>query len=235
MPPRPTGTIETHRLADGSRAFRLRFRVNGRRHRVVLHEEPGCECGCGGGWDQRGARNELGNILARVRAGVWEPPRPRGAGKAGVDSETPTFGSYAEWWMEAKRAGLLGAKPIAQNTIDDYRWRLSHLVPVFSRYRLDEIDRELCLYFKSRKLQEAAELQEAIDAGAEIRDDRQRRVVPLGPSSLRKLIACLASILDEAVEDGHIDQNPARSMRMRVRVPKPKAGLPRDGRARRGA
>jgi integrase len=39
---------------------------------------------------------------------------------------------------------------------------------------------------------------------------------------LKKLITALISILDEAVEDGHITTNPARSRRMRVRVPKPK-------------
>lgn len=39
---------------------------------------------------------------------------------------------------------------------------------------------------------------------------------------LKKLVTCLAAILDEAVEDGHIATNPARSRRMRVHVPKPK-------------
>jgi hypothetical protein len=31
----------------------------------------------------------------------------------------------------------------------------------------------------------------------------------------------LAAVLDDAIEDGHIDRNPARGKRMRVRVPKP--------------
>lgn len=38
---------------------------------------------------------------------------------------------------------------------------------------------------------------------------------------MRKLLDCLAGILDEAVEDGHIASNPARGRRMRVHVPKP--------------
>jgi hypothetical protein len=45
--------------------------------------------------------------------------------------------------------------------------------------------------------------------------------VPLGPSSIRKLIDALATILEDAVEDELIDRNPARGKRMRVRVPKP--------------
>jgi integrase len=70
-------------------------------------------------------------------------------------------------------------------------------------------------------LKEAAELGEALDAGAVIRDRRGRRKRPLGPASLKKLIETLAAILDEAVEDGHIERNPARGPRMRVRAPKP--------------
>jgi len=54
-----------------------------------------------------------------------------------------------------------------------------------------------------------------------LRDERRRRVRPLGSASIRKLIDCLASMLDEAVEDGHIDRNPARGRRMRLRVPTP--------------
>jgi integrase len=44
----------------------------------------------------------------------------------------------------------------------------------------------------------------------------------LRASSIKKLIDTLATILDEAIEDGHIDNNPARGRRMRVHVPKPK-------------
>jgi integrase len=46
--------------------------------------------------------------------------------------------------------------------------------------------------------------------------------VPLSASSIRKLIVCLAALLDEAVEDELIERNPARGKRLRVRVPKPK-------------
>jgi integrase len=92
---------------------------------------------------------------------------------------------------------------------------------VFAAHRLDAIDRELCLAFKAHKLREEAELRAAIAAGADLRDRRGRRIVPLGPSSIRKLIDALATILDDAVEDELIDRNPARGKRMRVRVPKP--------------
>jgi integrase len=216
------GTIDIILLADG-RAYHLRFRVAGKRERVILHEIPGCMCGCGGGWDEPAARTELGNVLARIRVGVWERPQPSEAlARDRVAREMPTFGEYAEWWLQAKIDGVLGEKPISENTIRDYRWRLDvHLRPFFGRYRLDEIDRALCLQFKSRKLREADEQRKAILAGADLRDHRGRGIVPLGPASIRKLTSGLASILDDAIEDEHIDHHPARGKRMRVHVPKP--------------
>jgi len=117
---------------------------------------------------------------------------------------------------------VLGDRPIDTNTENDYRWRLGrHLLPFFGEYRLDEIDSTVCLAFKAHKLREAAELRAAIAAGAVIREASGRRQRPLGPASMRKLIDTLAAVLDEAVEDGHIDRNPARGRRMRVKVPKP--------------
>jgi integrase len=221
MAPPATGSFLTVTLADGSRKFRLRFRAYGRREEVVLHERPGCDCGCGGGWDEPAARTELGNMLARIRAGVWQRPEPAGA-RAAWSRRMPTFGEYAAAWLEGKLDGTIGDHAIAANTQGGYRWILGcHLLPFFGRYPLDDIDRELCLQFKAQKVREATELRELIEAGADIRDRRNRRRVPLSPASLRKLIALLAAILDEAVEDELIERNPARGKRMRVRVPKP--------------
>ena len=218
MPRQPTGTIDVVALRDGTQAFHLRFKADGKRHRVVLHGRPGCECGCGGNWSQRQARQELGDILARVRAGVWKPhekPAPAPA--------MPTFHEYASTWLRLKADGVLGGKPIDKNTEADYRWRLSrHILPFFAQHRLDEIDRALCLAFKAHKLQEAAEIRAAIAAGADLRGRGNRRVEPLGPASIRKVIDTLAAILEEAVEDELIDRNPAKGQRMKVRVPKPK-------------
>lgn len=224
MAPQATGSILTTTLADGTRQYRLRFRAYGRREDAYLHEARDCDCGCEGGWNERTARRELDNILARVKAGVWAP-RGRGPRTRPADPppQPPTFRDYAPDWLQAKRDGVIGDKPLSQATYNDYRSRLRvHLLPFFGDWRLDEIDRDLCLAFKAHKLREANELREAIAAGAVIRDRRGRRRDPTGPSMLKKLVTCLAAILDEAVEDGHIATNPARSRRMRVHVPKPK-------------
>jgi hypothetical protein len=93
-------------------------------------------------------------------------------------------------------------------------------------YRLDAIDRDLCLAFKAHKLRESAEIRAALAAGADLRDKQGRPMRPLGPASLRKVIDALAAILDDAIEDELIDRNPARGKRMRVRVPKPARTFP---------
>jgi integrase len=216
---RSTGQLETTTLADGTHAFQLRFQVGGLRERVTLHERRSCPCGCGGGWTERTAAVELDNVLSRVRAGVWSKPKPAAAEER---QRVPTFHEYASAWLEAKKDGTIGDRPIDTNTEKDYRWRLSkHLLPFFAKHRLDEIDPALCQNFKSKKLREATQVRQAMEAGAVLRDRRGRGIRPLGPASLKKLIDCLAAILDEAVEDGHIDRNPARGRRMRVKVPRP--------------
>jgi DNA-binding CsgD family transcriptional regulator len=153
---------------------------------------------------------------------VWQPREPAPSKVVERPAEVPTFHAYASKWLKAKVDGVLGDKPIDANTESDYRWRLTrHLLPLVASYRLDQIDRELCLEFKARKLQEATEIREAVARGAELRDKHGRQVKPLGASSIRKLIDTLAAILDDAIEDELIDRNPARGKRMHVRVPKP--------------
>jgi integrase len=213
-----TGTITVRTLSDGTRAFQLRFNDKGRRERITLHERRSCSCGCGGGWTPRTAAAELKNIVTRVEAGVWQksaPTKPK-------TERMPTFHEYASAWLDAKIAGSIGDRPIDVNSQSDYRWRLTkHLLPYFAKYRLDAIDADACQAFKATKLKEATEMRAALAAGADLREKSGRRARPLGPASIRKLISCLAAILDEAVEDGHIERNPARGRRMRVYVPKP--------------
>ncbi len=222
MPRRSTGSILTRTLGDGTRSYRLRFHAHSERQNVFLHQRPGCRCGCGGGWDERGARTELGNIQARVRAGVWRAPQPP-LPEPEHPLEIPIFHEYASGWLQGKLDGTIGEKPLAANTEACYRWLLKcHLLPFFATRLLDQIDARLCLAFKAQKVREAADLREAIAAGADLRDRRGRRLAPLSASSIRKAISLLAMILDEALADELIAQNPARNKRMRLRVPRPR-------------
>ena len=224
MAPQPTGTLDSEVQADGTLAFRLRFRAYGERQAVFLHERRDCDCrhGCGGGWNERTARVELRKIVARVEAGVWQKPTRREVVRGIAPAEIPLFNVYIEYWLTGRFNGVLGERPLDANTRSDYRWRAGHLKRFFGRYRLDEIDGNLCLEFKAHKLREAQELRERLQAGADLRDARNRRVVPLGAASLKKLLTMLTAVLGDAIEDGHLDANPARSHRLRIHVPKPK-------------
>jgi integrase len=217
-----TGNVKIETRADETLRFRLRFRALGERETTYQHESRNCDCGCGGGWNERTAKVELRNILARVQAGVWERHKRATPEAQSSVGKVPRFNDYAFSWLNAKIEGILGEKPLDKNTVGDYRWRLTHLVAFLARYRLDEIDRELCLAFKTHKIREAKELREELAAGADLRDARNRRVIPLGAASIKKLINTLTSILDEAVEDGYLPVNPARSRRLKMHVPKPK-------------
>jgi len=217
--PPARGNVIVKTLGDGTRVFKLRFRVLGRREMEVLHERRDCKCGCGGGWNERTAQIELENILAKVKVGVWRKRKPPPSVSA---ARVPTFHEYASKWLEDKKVGLLGDRPIGPHTEADYRSRLvNHLLPFLGQHRINEISTDDCLEFKAHKLKEATELRRSIDAGAELRDRNGRRIRPLGPATIRKLTACLTSILDEAVSDGHLQRNPARTRRMRIKVPKP--------------
>jgi len=215
------GSFETRVLADRTRAFHLRFQVDGRRRTVVLHERSSCGCGCGGSWAEIQARRELDDLLARVRAGLWRPRTARTPVVHSLRESAPTFGEYAAAWLDDKIAGVIGDRPIAANTVSDYRARLRHLSYLDS-YSVDEIDAGLCVEFKAHLLAEAREIRKAIAAGARLSERSGRTRRPLGPASVRKILDTLGSILEEAVEDGLIQHNPARGRRMRVRVPKPK-------------
>ncbi len=217
-----TGSLKVEQQVDGTLRFRLRFTADGKRETLMLHEQRDCDCGCRGGWSERTGRVELKNLLARIEAGIWERPQV----KPPVEKQfvgVPTFHEYASYWLQAKLEGLIGEKPISENTHAGYRTMLSrHLLPFFGRYRLDEIDKELCAAFRKHKIKEAHELEKALDAGADLRDERNRKLVPLGPASIRNLLSCLGAILEEAVEDDLIPVNYARSKRLKVHVPKPK-------------
>jgi hypothetical protein len=116
------GTVEVKTLADGTRVFKLRFFVRGRREHEVLHERRHCKCGCGGSWNERTAAVELENVLARVRAGVWRkrnPPPPVAA------SRVPTFHEYASAWLQAKIDGssVTGRSAQTRRPITARAWR----------------------------------------------------------------------------------------------------------------
>jgi integrase len=198
--------------------FRLRFNAHGGRQFMTLHERPGCDCGCGGGWDEPAARRELADTVARIRLGVWK--RPSAAARNLRAGAGTSFEEYARRWLQAKGEGVFGE--VRDSTVADYRWCIErHLLPIFGDCTVEEIDRARCLQFKARLVSDARELRTALEAGRDLRDERGRRRRPLGPNSIRKVLRALAAVLEDAVEDELLESNPARGKRMRVKVPKP--------------
>lgn len=223
MPKQSTGSIDPRRLADGTYAFHIRIRVNGRREPVTLHERPGCDCGCGGGWSARSARTEMGNMLARVRAGVWRRPTPPPTlARHTPNDDSPSYLELTDWWLGAKISGLIGDGPISRNTAADYRWRLKYSRDFFGNTPVVDIDKRLSLGLKEHLLSEAHEQRQLLETGVDLRDERGRAVEPLGLASIKKILDTFASVMDEAIEEEIRDDTPARSNRMHIKVPKPK-------------
>lgn len=152
-----------------------------------------------------------------VAAGVWRK-RPQ-IPQAIASQRVPTFHEFASAWLQAKLTGVLGDRPIDANAESDYRWRFArHLLPFFGEYRRDEIDSDLCSRSRTPQAHRGGRDSRGDRGGAVLREPNGRRQRPLGPASIKRLIDCLAAIVDEAVEDGHIHCNSARGRR--VKVPK---------------
>ena len=236
MPRVGTGSVIPKTLTDGTCAFELRFHARGRRESVTLHERAPCECGCGGGWDERSARRELGNILARVRAGVWtrDAPHPRVAAQAAAatrpDPDLPRVRVLLAAGEDRRRARRQADR--RRTPTADYRWRLrGHLLPFFARPPARR-DRPRAL----PRLQGA----QAPRGGRAARGDRRRRR-PARPARAANRPA--RAVVDPQAHR-HARRDPRRRHRGRAHRPQPgarqaharpraqaAADVPRDGRA----
>jgi integrase len=198
--------IYERRLSDGSVAYwaKLTVAINDRRSVVLGHSREGM--------DRAQAIEELQRQKAAVTLGRWkEPDRAEPAGGE------LTFHAYASEWLERKRREL---KP---TTIADYEWRLtSHLLPFFSKYRLDEIDRRLVDRYRSAKLAEREEIALRQEHGSPVRNRRGQAVRPLSNRSINMTIDLLSNILTEAVEHELIVANPATGRRRRLKAAAPR-------------
>jgi integrase len=198
------GNIRTHQRADGLTTYSLRFGAGGRRYIIRLGTELD-------GWTHARAEIELRNTLAKIEAGIWEPP----AGDAAPAAE-PTFHEFASRWLSARRHEL------RDSTYADYRWRLvHHLLPFFAEYKPSAITISLVDRYREDKLIQRDETDRARAAGATLVDHAGRPQRGLSNESINKTLALLATMLDDAVERGWAPSNPARGRRRRLRAPRP--------------
>lgn len=165
--------------------YALRFRAYGQRRYVTLG-------GASEGWNRQKAEQELANILADVRRGIWKPPV---AETVEAPKEEPTFHQFASEWLEQRRPEL------GPRTYEDYKWSLSyHLLPYFASFRLSQITKRDVDAYKTHKLNEGI----------------------LNANTINKTLTRLAQILELAAEYEMIPANPASGRRRRVKGTKPR-------------
>ncbi|MGN6258886.1 MAG: tyrosine-type recombinase/integrase [Solirubrobacterales bacterium] len=198
------------------RGYALRFSAYGRRRYVTLGLEAE-------GWTPERAQEELENVLADVRRGLWVPPRrgsgeggggappqPSRRGPAGGGAIEPStaggemlFGEFAPWALEVRRAHHGEAHH------RNLRWCLMHLMPFFAEWPLAQIDAEAVDSYSAAKVEEGRRLQAAIDRGEPYRDQRGRVRLPLAATSINKTIKGLSWFLGFAVQYKGLSGNAA--------------------------
>ena len=204
MPRKATGSVVEPK---DRRAWALRFRAYGKRRYVALGTS-------GEGWNRAKAERELRHVLADVERGIWQPPAPEPEQSS---VEVPTFHEFASEWFE-------GISPeLRERTRVDYRWRLSsHLLPYFADHRLSAITVEEVDRYRRAKVRESKEMESARQKQLALPKAKRTRIPrPLSNGSINKTIRLLAAILEQAVEYGYLDRNPARGRKRLLKEGKP--------------
>ncbi len=212
MARQPSGQVVEDPRRPG--VFGLRFRAYGQRRYKGL-----------GLVTRAQAEEELQNVLAEVRLGIWQAPAAAAPAAPAVQ-EDPTFHEFASEWFTAHQGEW---RP---NTRVDYEWQLTnHLLPFFAGHRLSQITIREVDRYRAVKVAEANRRAEAIQ---QVLDDeklsrsqrerklRQARALPgIAPASVNKTITRLGQILEVAKEYRMISDNPARGKNRRLKASKP--------------
>lgn len=191
--------------------YALRFWAYGKRRYMTLGYV--CE-----GWARDTAEEELQNILADVRRGLWVPSgqqsRPGGADHSG---DVPLFGPFAAG-LAASRKGQVAAKTTAHEN-----WALGHLLPFFADMPINEIDVEAVDGYRARKVRESEVRARAIERRRPRRNDYGQILRPLSAGSINRTIGYLQWVLSIAIEYKRfgITENPAQGRRRRLRESHP--------------
>jgi integrase len=197
---RATGQVLTCERKDGLTSWYLRVRAYGRRHRIKLGTELD-------GWTEARAKIELQNVLAKIQAGLWEPPVAQSA-----DRKDPTFHEFATSWLTRRKPSF------KERTYEHYEYMLTHhLLPRFARLRLSQIDYSLIDRYVETKQLESEEVREAARRGVPLLEASGARKHPLSNSTINATVELLTAILDEAVRRKLLPANPAREKGLRLK------------------
>ncbi len=158
------------------------------------------------GWTRKRAQVELENVLADVRRGIWQPPKPK---VAVVPDANPTFHEFSSRWFDDHKHEW------TPGTRADYQWQLSHhLLKFFAKHRLSEITIAEVDRYRAHKVKQVSTRKVRRDGKVQTVEIR------LSPTTINKTLTRLAQILEVAVEYEHIDRNPAKGKRRRLKPAK---------------
>jgi len=206
---RPEGQVLERHWKSG-RGYALRFRAFGERQYLTLGLETD-------GWDRRRAEEELANVMADVRRGIWTPPtrRARRAGAAEAADAMPTFDSFARSLMAARKGEMSEANRAYKENA------LAHVLPYFGDWPLHEIDIQAVDAFRGHMVEVSEARRRARDSGQPMRNEWGQALRPLSPATINKTIDTLQWVLSVAVEYRYISENPAAGRRRRLRAKRP--------------
>lgn len=197
------------RTWKSGRGFALRFLAYGQRRYVTLGTEHD-------GWTRRKAEDELQNVLADVRRGIWIPPdRTRAAPTStGAGEDGLTFHRFASDRLAARKG------EVAPRTYEFDAWALQqHLLPYFATWPLATIDIQAVDDYRRHKVLQAELRRAAIERGTPLKDEAGQTLRPLAPQTINRTLDVLQAILALAVEYRHLPSNPAAGRRRRLKAP----------------
>ncbi|MBN8866046.1 MAG: tyrosine-type recombinase/integrase [Solirubrobacterales bacterium] len=189
------------------RGYALRFSAYGKRRYLTLGFERD-------GWTLERAEEELANVMADVRRGIWVPPKKdRGRAKPGEEEiEVPIFGPFASDLVAARRG------EVAQRTIENAEWALGYTLDFFADWTLPEIDVQAVDDFRRHMMRLSESRRLAIERRKPLLDENGNPLRPLAPRTINMTIDFLRWVLSIAREYGHITENPAVGKRRRLKT-----------------
>ena len=207
MAARRKGEVVQRNWKSG-RGYALRFWAYGEREYLTLGSERD-------GWTYRRAEEELDNILADVRRGIWVSPKKKRRAEEDAPEETAStiFGPFARQ-LVASRKGQ-----VSDNHLAFLEWALGHLLPYFGDRPLVDIDVQAVDAYRHHKVQEAEARLRAIERRRPLRDERGQILRPLAAKSINHTIDTLKWILSIALEYKLIVENAAAGKRRRLIEP----------------
>lgn len=191
------------------RGYALRFWAYGEREYLTLGSERE-------GWTYQRAEEELENILADVRRGIWvSPKKKKRRAEADADDETARtiFGPFARRLVASRRG------QVSDNHLAFLKWALGHLLPYFGDRPLVDIDVQAVDAYRHHKVQEAEARLRAIERRRPQRDERGQILRPLSARSINHTIDTLQWVLSVALEYKLIAENAAAGKRRRLIEP----------------